>query len=139
MGFFPKLRGLRGHILWPRGGTRDCRGPLGRQDRESELGREGRPLPAGTRDAGSLGYTGRLEDLPPSVIKITGTDPQKAASSLKQGLRLLSQSGSGTSLYAAPSDAVAPDEVRSVLESSNVAFRDVVEVRSLDERILAFL
>ncbi len=89
--------------------------------------------------AGSLGYTGRLEDLPPSVIKITGTDPQKAASSLKQGLRLLSQSASGTSLYAVPSETVAPGEVRSILESSGVGFRDVEEVHSLDERILAFL
>ncbi|MFQ5919076.1 MAG: ABC transporter ATP-binding protein [Thermoplasmata archaeon] len=89
--------------------------------------------------AGSLGYTGQLEDLPPSVIKITGTDPQQAASSLEQGLWILSRSASGTSLYVAPSEALAPDEVRSALESSNVAFRDVVEVQSLDERILAFL
>ncbi len=89
--------------------------------------------------SGRLGYTGRLEDLPPSVIKVTGTDPQKAASSLGQALRLLSQSSSGTSLYAAPSEVVAPDEVRSALESSSVAFRDIVEVHSLDERILAFL
>lgn len=89
--------------------------------------------------SGGLGYTGRLDDLPRSVIKVTGTDPEKAASSLKQSLPLVSQSASGTSLYSAPLETVAPGEVRSVLESSGVAFRDVEEVRSLDERILAFL
>ncbi len=89
--------------------------------------------------AGNLGYTGRLEDLPPSVIKVTGTDPAKAAFSLKGSLPLASHSASGTSLYAAPSETLASGEVRSVLESSGVAFRDVEEVHSLDERILAFL
>ncbi len=89
--------------------------------------------------SGRLGYTGRLDDLPPSVIKIIGTDPEKAASSLEGSLPLVSQSASGTSLYSAHSETVAPDEVRSVLESSGVGFRDVEEVQSLDERILAFL
>ncbi|MEE9174123.1 MAG: ABC transporter ATP-binding protein, partial [Thermoplasmata archaeon] len=89
--------------------------------------------------SGRLGYTGRLDDLPPSVIKVTGTDPEEAAISLKARLPLVSQSASGTSLYSAHSETVPPGEVRSVLESSGVAFRDVEEVRSLDERILAFL
>ncbi len=89
--------------------------------------------------SGRLGYTGRLDDLPRSVIKVTGTDPDKAAPRLKRSLPLVSQSASGTSLYAAPSETVAPGEVRSLLESSGVVFRDVEEVHSLDERILAFL
>ncbi len=89
--------------------------------------------------SGELGYTGRVDDLPQSVIKVTGTDPAKAASSLEGSLPFVSQSASGTSLYAAPSETVAPAEVRSVLERSGVAFRDVEVVDSLDERILAFL
>lgn len=89
--------------------------------------------------SGRLGYTGRLDDLPRSIIKVTGTDPDRAASSLKGSLPILSQSASGTSLYTAPSEIVSSEEVRSVLDSSGVAFREVEEVHSLDERILAFL
>ncbi len=89
--------------------------------------------------SGQLGYMGRLDDLPSSVIKVTGTDPSKAASSLKGSLPLVSQSRSGTSLYAPASGTAAPEEVRSILESADVAFREVEEVHGLDERILAFL
>ncbi len=89
--------------------------------------------------SGRLGYMGRLDELPPSVIKVTGTDPERAASSLDEGLPLSSRSASGTSLYVAPSETAAPEEVKSILESSDVAFREVEMVSSLDERILAFL
>ncbi len=89
--------------------------------------------------SGRLGYTGRLDDLPRSVIKVTGTDPGRAASSLEGRLPILSQSASGTSLYSASSGTLASDEVSSLLESAGLTFRSVEEVHSLDERILAFL
>lgn len=88
---------------------------------------------------GQLGYRGSLDGLPPVAIKVTGTDPTRAAVTLERGLPAVSHSTSGSNLYVASAQKVSTDEVRSLLESSGITFRDVAEVHGLDERILAFL
>ncbi len=89
--------------------------------------------------SGRMGYSGTLEELPGSAIKVTRTEPERAASRLRESLTMMSHSVSGTSLYAAFAEGIASEEVVSVLDAAGIAYRDVGEVRSLDERILAFL
>ncbi len=89
--------------------------------------------------SGRLAYRGTLLDLPAVAIKVSGTEPRKAVSSIGDALPLISSAASGSTAYLAPVEHVTPAEVRSILGSKGVAFRAVEEVQSLDERILAFL
>ncbi len=89
--------------------------------------------------SGRLGYTGSLDTLPGSVIKIVGTTFQDAVPVLEETLDLMSTSVTGTSLYVALAERVQLAEMKIILDSRGVPFQDLEEVRTLDERILAFL
>jgi ABC-2 type transport system ATP-binding protein len=87
--------------------------------------------------SGTLKFLGPLDSVPDSVFKVTGFS-QKTTPSL-EGLPLVSYARTGSALYLAFKEKVTSEEVRKAVESKGLSPSDVQEVRSFDERMLAFL
>jgi len=88
---------------------------------------------------GKLAFAGAKHELPRSVIRIEGDSPGEIRAKLEGGSLVESCSVAGSFLYAAFRERKEPDAIRSDLESAGIPCRDVREVDSFDERVLAFL
>lgn len=88
---------------------------------------------------GKLSFAGTPSELPRSVIRIEGESPDRIRARLEEGSLVDSCSTAGSFVYAAARGGGKSDGLRSDLESAGLHVRDVREVDSFDERVLAFL
>lgn len=89
--------------------------------------------------SGRLQYSGSVAGLPNFVYKVTGISHNAVAKALQDKLPMLSVSGGRTTAYLAPEEGLTVEELQGFLGSAGLVPREVEEVHSFDERILAFI
>ncbi len=89
--------------------------------------------------SGRLSFAGSKDELPRSVIRIESKDAERIGLELEKTFPVLSRSMAGSFLYVAFRERMSAAELTSSFGAEGGAIRNIQEVDSFDERVLAFL